>query len=228
VAGLSLAHPGVEVALPGCLERQSAGGEPVQQGDGSPDVSLGGHELAVRRVFPGQAAAEPTDDLPDRIPVQQLALLRAGPAGDGPRHPRLQAGQLLVAGRQCPGGDEDRAQVPQRFAVGKLVEGRVGQRPSAAGEVAENGGVLVVVQPAQHGCRAAGSGQAVAECSQFGADAPPELPARSSSSLPPSAHRGQGRPGRILASAPQPGQMFQDEESGDVQARQSGWSKLPL
>ena len=66
----------------------------------------------------GQAAAEPAHDVPDGVLVQQPALGGAGAPGDALGDPDFQPGQLFVAGRQRPGGDEDRAQVPQRLAVG--------------------------------------------------------------------------------------------------------------
>jgi hypothetical protein len=164
VAGLGVAQPRIEVALPRGLEGQLVAGEPVKQDDGGLDVPLGAEELAVGGVLSGQTAAEPAHDVPDGVLVQQLALGGATAFGDSPGDPGFQPGELLVAGRQRPGGDEDRAQVPQRLAVRELVEGGVGEGPFAGGELAQHGGVLVVVQPAQHGSRTAGADQAVAEC----------------------------------------------------------------
>ena len=47
----------VEVALAGGGQGQAAGGEPVEQGDGGPDVPLGGDDLAVGGVRAAEAAA---------------------------------------------------------------------------------------------------------------------------------------------------------------------------
>jgi hypothetical protein len=118
----------------------------------------------------GQAAAEPADDVPGGVPVQQPALVRAGASGDGLGDPGFQPGQLLVAGRQRPGGDEDRAQVPQRLAVGQLVEGLVGKRPLAGAELAQDVGDGALAQPGQDGGRAFTARQAVMECPQIRAD----------------------------------------------------------
>ena len=75
---------------------------------------------------------------------------------------------MLVAGRQRAGGDQDAAQVPERLAVGQLVEGGVGQRPFACRELTQDrcGGVLV--QPVQHGVGAVVAGQVVVQGLQPG------------------------------------------------------------
>jgi hypothetical protein len=161
VAGLSAGEPYLQVALAGGSQGKVAGGEPVEQGDGGLDVPLGGQGLAVGGMRPGQPAAQAAHDVPDGVAVQQLALARVGAFGDGPGDPGLQPGQLLIAGRQGAGGNQDRAQVPQRLAVGQFVEGGVGKRSLAGAELAQDRRGGAVAQPAQHGGGTLVAGQVV-------------------------------------------------------------------
>ena len=118
MGGVIARQPGVEVALAGGAELEAVGGEPVQQRDGGPDVPLDGDGLAVSDVIAAGAAPEPAQGVPDGVAVQQLPLAGIVAAGDGGRDPVLEADHVLVAGRQRAGGDQDAAQVPDRFAVG--------------------------------------------------------------------------------------------------------------
>jgi hypothetical protein len=72
-------QPGVEVALPGGAQPEAAGGEPVQQRDGAPDVPLDGDGLAVGDVLAAGAAPEPA----------QGVRWRSGAATAARRDPRV-------------------------------------------------------------------------------------------------------------------------------------------
>ena len=74
MGGVIAGQPGVEVALPGGGQPEAAGGEPVQQRDGGPDVPLDGDGLAVGDVLAAGAAPEPAQGVPGRVAVQQLPL----------------------------------------------------------------------------------------------------------------------------------------------------------
>jgi hypothetical protein len=71
-------------------------------------------------------------------------------------------------GASAPVGDQDAAQVPSRLTVGQLVEGGVGQRSLACGELTQEPGSGVVVQPVQHGVGAVVAGQVVVQGLQPG------------------------------------------------------------
>ena len=161
-------QPGVEIALPGGGQVETAGGEPVQQRDGGPDVPLDGDGLAVGDVLAAGPAPDPAQGMPDGIAVQQLPFVVIVASGDGGRDPAFEADHVLVAGRQCAGGDQDAAQVPDRFAVGQLVEGGVGQRSLACRELAQERGGGVLVQPVQHGVGAVVGGQVAVQGLQPG------------------------------------------------------------
>ena len=66
----------------------------------------------------------------------------------------LEPGHVLVAGGQRAGGDQDAAQVLERLGVGQFVEGGVGERAPAGGEVGQDRrrGLLGRARPAR--CRA--------------------------------------------------------------------------
>ena len=141
--------------------------------------------------------------------------------------PAFQPGQVLIAWRQRPGGDQDRAQVPQRLAVGQLVEGGVGERPLAGAELAQDRrGALLLSQPAQHGGRAFVAGQVVMQCLQARPDRAVPSASRSRSRCR-SWCSGAHRPACRRPGCPQPGQLRQDPASGRAQAEQSGWSAVP-
>ena len=82
MGGVITCQPGVEVALPGGAQSQAAGGEPVQQRDGGPDVPLDGDSLAVGDVLAAGAAPEPAQGVPDGVAVEQLPLAGILASGD--------------------------------------------------------------------------------------------------------------------------------------------------
>jgi hypothetical protein len=66
--------------------------------------------------------------------VQQLPLLGVAAFGEGAFDPSFEAGQVFIAGRQDAGGDQDGAQVLNRFAGWELVEGGMA-KPRSTGEL---------------------------------------------------------------------------------------------
>ena len=125
----------------------------------------------------------------------------------------LEADQVLVAGRQRAGGDQDAAQVPERFAVGQFVEGGVGQRSLAAGELTQDRrrGAACSARPARcrvvrgrPGCRAGPAvGGGSCRCRRAAAR-------RSRCRSEQRAHRRE----RCWVGSPQPGQACQNDAVG--------------
>lgn len=112
------AQPAVEIALPGAAEFEMVGGEPVQQRDRGSKLLLDADDLSVGGVPPVVAPPQPMQCVPDGVAVQQGPLLGIIAFGDGGRDPVLEADEVFVARRQRGGGDQDAAQVPDRFRVG--------------------------------------------------------------------------------------------------------------
>lgn len=119
------------------------------------------------------AAAKPAQQVPDGVAAKQLLLGGVVAVADGAGGPALQPGQLLVTCRQHARGDQHGAQVPERPAVGELVEGGVGERACPGPELTQDGsaGVLAVLaEPAQHGGGLVGADQVAIEGLQLRAD----------------------------------------------------------
>jgi len=95
--------------------------------------------------------------------VQQFFVFRAGMLGDGLADPALDPGELLVAGGQRCGGDQDGTQVLDGLAGREIVECGVAERALPGGELGEHrpgGGAL---EPGQRGGGAFGAGQRVVQ-----------------------------------------------------------------
>lgn len=60
--------------------------------------------------------AESAQHVPERVAVQQLFLIEVGPGRDSLADPAFELGEVFIAGGQCPGGNQDAAQVGQGFA----------------------------------------------------------------------------------------------------------------
>src|SRR6266702_3802997 len=69
----------------------------------------GGREAQAGQLL----VAGPADEVPGRVAVQDFLLLRIGPAGGGLRGPAFELDEVLVAGGQRSGGDQDAAQMHQ-------------------------------------------------------------------------------------------------------------------
>jgi hypothetical protein len=108
--------------------------------------------------------------MPDGVAVQQFLLAGVAAFGEGACDPALEAGQVFITGRQGGGGDQDGAQVLDRFADREFVEGGMADCPLAGAEFAQDAGDRVLVQPRQHKVGPFAAGQGVPQAAQFGAD----------------------------------------------------------
>jgi hypothetical protein len=111
-------------------------GEPVQQDDGSADVSSRNRGLAASGVSAGEPSAQSADHVPDGVAVQQLPFVGVLPLRDDLGDPALQPGHVLGAGRQRADRDQDAAQVLDPLAVAQLVE--CGVEPIASVQTAQD------------------------------------------------------------------------------------------
>ena len=102
--------------------------------------------------------------------MQDFLLLRISPAGGGLRGPAFELDEVLVAGGQRSGGDQDAAQMGQRFARGQFVERAVGERAQSCGELGQHGLRSAAGEPGQDGGGPAGSGQRLVQGLQLRAD----------------------------------------------------------
>ena len=168
VAYLRGGQPCFQVALVGRGQSETAGGEPVEQGDGGLDDPLGGDDLAAGGVSTVQPGAQPAGHLPDGVAVQQLLLVRVAPVGDGGGDPAFQPGELFIAGCQCAGGDQDAAQMLDCLAGRQFVESVVAQGLGSAGERPQDRRGGAVVQPGLHGAWSVGPGERLIEGLQLG------------------------------------------------------------
>lgn len=108
--------------------------------------------------------------MPDGVAVQDLPLVRIGPAGEGLCGPVLQLGEVLVACWQCSGGDQDGAQVDQGLAGGQLVQRGVGEDAPSRGELGEHGLRGGARQPPHDSVRPVGVGQRAVQGLRLGPD----------------------------------------------------------
>ena len=118
VASLVAGQPCVEVCLAGVGQGAPVGAEPFEQRDGGADVAFHGDQLGVGGVSAVVALPQPVQQVPDGVAVQQLPLPGIVAFGEGACDPAFQAGQVLIAGRQGTGGDQDGAQVLDRLPAG--------------------------------------------------------------------------------------------------------------
>ena len=96
--------------------------------------------------------------------------LRLGVPSDGRGDPAFDAYQMFVAGRQRIGGDQDRAQVLNRFAHRKFIQAGVGQGSLPGAELGQHHRSLALVQPARHGVGSLAVGQVLIQALQFAAN----------------------------------------------------------
>jgi hypothetical protein len=140
----------IQVTLASGCQGEISGGEPVEQGDRGPDVAADPDGLGVGGFCAPDPAAQPAEQVPDGVAVQEFPFARAGPAGDDAGDPALQPGHLLISPGQGPGGDQHAAQVLDRLAGGQLVQGLVRERPLRGPEVTQDGWRRAAVQPRCH------------------------------------------------------------------------------
>ena len=126
--------------------------------------------LAVGGVGAADPVAQPAQDVPGRVAVQDLLLLRVSPGGDGLRDPAFELDEVLVAGGQRSGGDQDAAQVRQWLARGHLVERGVSERAQACGKLGEHGLRGAAGEPGQDSSWPVSGGQRLVQDLHLGAD----------------------------------------------------------
>src|SRR6266699_704005 len=152
-------RPLVEIALRAGGQREPACGQPGQECHGGGDVPAGDAGLVVGGVGAADPVTQPAEYVPGRVAVQDLLLLPVGPAGDGLRDPAFELDEVLVAGGQRSGGDQDAAQMHQWLARGEFVErdlrGGAGEPGQDSGWPASGGQRLV--QDLQLGADVAGA-----------------------------------------------------------------------
>ena len=130
---------------------QAPGIQPVEQGGGGADLLL--HDVLLLTgdgpaVVP---AAEPAQQVPGRVAAQDLPLIRVGAAVEGIRGEALQAGHQLVAGRQCPGGDQHAPQVREDRGLLQAVQLAVAKIAPAGRDAGQDGRDARPGEPAQRG-----------------------------------------------------------------------------
>ena len=120
--------------------------------------------------LPLGAAAQAAQEVPDGVAVQDLALAWVGAGGEDGVEDAFEACQVLIPGRQRPGGHEHAAEVGEGRARGEVVESGVGGLPAAGCQVAQERGDEVTAEPAQGYDRAPGGGQCLIQGLQRGMD----------------------------------------------------------
>jgi hypothetical protein len=106
--------------------------------------------------------------VPDRVGVQHLLLLKVGPGGDDLAYPSFELGELFIAVGLGTGRDQDASQVPEGLAVGKIVEGGVGERPLPGCEFDEQSCDVAAPEPAQGDLWPVDVGQGLPQAVQIG------------------------------------------------------------
>ena len=114
---------------------------------------------------------QPAQQVPDGVAVQQLLLPGIAAFGEGACDPAFEAGQVFITGRQGTGGDQDGAQVLDRFAGWELVERGMAECPLAGTEFAQELAMAVLFSHCQHEVGPFAAGQVVVQATQFGPDA---------------------------------------------------------
>lgn len=133
VSGGVVGEPLVEVGLPAGLQSEVVGRQPLQEGDARVGALTCGHELLRGKRAAIVASARPPDQMPDRVPVQDLALFGVLLGCEETGEEAFEADHVLIVLGQGTDVDEHLAEVSEGRAVGQLVEGLVGRarRPAA-------------------------------------------------------------------------------------------------
>ena len=161
-------RPGVEVALPCVGQGEVVGGEPVEQRDRGSYVLPDEDDLVVGGVGASCASAQPAQQVPDRVAVQQCCSSGSARSAMVAVDPAFESDHVLVAGGQGSRGDQDAAQVLDGLAGGQLVECLVGE--GASGELTQDRGRGAFVEPALSVCGRSGRGQGPVEGLPVGRD----------------------------------------------------------
>ncbi|MEU1296268.1 hypothetical protein ABZ439_28030 [Streptomyces sp. NPDC005840] len=125
-------HPAFKIGLTAGRQDQAQGLDPVEEVDGCPQVLADDGELGVRDVVAAAASAEPPQEVPGRVPVQDLPSLGGGVGGDKIVHRPFQADHLLVPLGQNAGGHKHASDVLDDLARREFVQGLVRSRPGTS------------------------------------------------------------------------------------------------
>jgi len=131
-------QPPFEVGLAAGGQAHVLGGEPVEQDDGGADVLVHDGVLLDRGGLAVVPAPQPAQQVPAGIPVQDLALVRVGAGGEGVADEPFETGHLLIAWRQCPGGDQYAAQVREDRGLVQAVQFAMGELAAARGDAGQH------------------------------------------------------------------------------------------
>ena len=222
---LARGHPLVKVGLRAGGQRETACGQPVQECHGGGDVPAGDAGLVVGGVGAADPVAQPAQDVPGRVAVQDLLLLPVGPAGDGLRDPAFELDEVLVAGGQRSGGDQDAAQVRQWFARGQFVERGMGERRRPAAS-----SVSMVCEVALESQARTAAGRSVVAsvwCRTCSSGRTLPVPSASSSSSRWRRWQRRHAPAIRRPGLPQAGQVLKKPGPGTAQSPHSGASRVP-
>ena len=118
------------------------------------------------------AGAQPADYLPGGVGLHQPPVGGRADRLQDPGEPLPGPGEVLVAGRQCPGCGEHVPQVIGGPPVRAVVQGLVADGQPAGGHVGEQAGPGALAQPVQRAARLAGGGDRVEHAGQLRGDDP--------------------------------------------------------
>ncbi|MFF7929209.1 hypothetical protein ACFZDP_50695 [Streptomyces mirabilis] len=111
-------HPAFEVSLSAGGKGQVLALEPVKEIDRRAQMSPRDHELVIRDLPAAAATAKPTQEVPRRVPMQDLPSPGGRVGGDEVFHMPFETNHLLAPFRQGANGDEDAADVLDALALG--------------------------------------------------------------------------------------------------------------
>lgn len=163
-------EPPVEIGLSAGLQCEAVGCKPVQEGDGRMGALTCGHELLRGDGAAVVASAKPSDQVPDRVSVENFALFRVRLGCEEAGEEAFEADHALVPLGQGTDADEDLAEAGEGRAVGQFVEGLVGQGSPAGREVGQDRGDGRLVQPPPGGDGVLGGGDVVSEGFEAGVE----------------------------------------------------------
>ncbi|MDI9889099.1 hypothetical protein QMZ92_33365 [Streptomyces sp. HNM0645] len=114
------------------------GHQPVQESDGRVGALTRGYELLRGKRAAVVTLTKPPEKVPDRVPVQNFALVGVLLGCEEAGEEAFEADHVLVPLGQGTDADEDLAEVGEGRAVGQFVEGLVGQGSPAGREVGQD------------------------------------------------------------------------------------------
>lgn len=166
--GVIVGEPTVEIRLATARQGEVVGSQPVEQGDGGTNVLADPDELVVGCLGAVVALPESSQQVPDRVTVQQLLLVGVSAIGDSVADPPFQPGHLLVARRQRPDRHQHAAQVLDRLAGRQRIQRLV--REGLTRQLAQDRWRGAFVQPCGDGAGPIRGSERVVQRRQLWAD----------------------------------------------------------